>query len=364
MQTLKIAQTSFMFYNIKVQKVTRETPETVSVSLEIPENLKDHFKYKQGQYLTFKQTINAEELRRSYSLCSSPVTDNSLQVAVKQVEGGKFSTWANTELKEGSVLETMAPMGNFYTEVAENQKKKYVLFGAGSGITPLLSIIKTILSVEKESEIVLIYGNRTNDTIIFNSALNDLVESSNGRFTRIDVLSRENNNDPIFNGRIGKEKCVEIDLKHTKLLDADEFFLCGPESMIMDIKAWLENSNINKSNIHFELFTTPVASAEKTVDPNAEINAKVTVIMDDEEFEFDLSSKGDSILDASVDAGIDAPYSCKGAVCCTCKAKVVEGSARMEMNYALDDKEVADGYILTCQAHPTSEKCVVDYDVI
>ena len=364
MQTLKIVQTTFMFYNIKVQKVTQETPETVSVTLEIPANLKEHFKYKQGQYLTFKQSINAEELRRSYSLSSSPIADENLQVAVKQVEGGKFSTWANSELKEGDVLETMTPTGNFFTEVSEGQKKKYVLFGAGSGVTPLLSIIKTILAVEKESEVVLVYGNRDNANIIFNNQLNQLVGSSNGRFKRIDVLSRENNADPLFNGRIGKEKCIEIDLKHEKILDANEFFLCGPESMIMDIKGWLEASNIAKGNIHFELFTTPVASAEKTVDPNAKIMSKVTVIMDDEEFEFDLSSKGDSILDASVDAGIDVPYSCKGAVCCTCKAKVIEGSARMEMNYALDDKEVADGYVLTCQAHPTSEKCVVDYDVI
>ncbi len=353
-----------MFYNIKVQKITKETADTVSITLDVPENLKEHFEYKQGQYLAFKQTINSEELRRSYSLCSSPVTDNALQVAVKQVEGGKFSTWANNELKEGDVLETMAPAGNFYTEVSANQKKKYVLFGAGSGITPLLSIIKTILATEAESEVVLVYGNRSNESIIFNDQLNDLVGSSNGRFKRIDVLSRENISDPIFSGRIGKEKCIEIDLKSQKILDADEFFLCGPESMIMDVKGWLESNDVSKNNIHFELFTTPVAAAKKTVDPNIKITSKVTVIMDDEEFEFDLSSKGDSILDASVDAGIDAPYSCKGAVCCTCKAKIVEGSARMEMNYALDDKEVADGYVLTCQAHPTSEKCVVDYDVI
>lgn len=353
-----------MFYNIKVQKITKETADTVTLTLDVPAHLKEHFEYKQGQYLTFKQSINAEELRRSYSLCSSPVTDDALQVAVKQVEGGKFSTWANNDLKEGDVLETMAPTGNFYTEISSGQKKKYVLFGAGSGITPLLSIIKTVLATEAESEVVLVYGNRTNESIIFNDALNDLVANSNGRFTRIDVLSRENTTDPLFSGRVGKEKCVELDLKQTKLLDGDEFFLCGPEQMIMDIKGWLEANDIAKGNIHFELFTTPVTSAEKTVDPNAEITSQITVIMDDEEFEFELSSKGDSILDASVDAGVDAPYSCKGAVCCTCKAKVVEGSARMEMNYALDDKEVEEGYILTCQAHPTSEKCVVDYDVV
>ncbi len=364
MHTLKTVQTTVMFYNIKVQEINKETSDTVSVTLDVPENLKEHFSYKHGQYLTFKQTIKSEELRRSYSLCSSPKTDSALQVAIKEVEGGKFSTWANNELKVGDVLEVMTPAGNFYTDVEAGQKKKYVLYAAGSGITPILSIIKTILSVEAESEVVLVYGNRSKSSIIFNDALNDLVATSSGRFKRIDVLSRENTSDPIFSGRIGKEKCIELDLKQSKLLDADEFFLCGPESMIMDIKGWLESNNIAKENIHFELFTTPVAAAEKTVDPNAEVNSHVTVIMDDEEFEFDLSSKGDSILDASVDAGIDAPYSCKGAVCCTCKAKVVEGSARMEMNYALDDKEVEDGYILTCQAHPTSVKCVVDYDVI
>ena len=352
-----------MFYNVKVQKINKETNDTVSVTLDIPESLKEHFNYKQGQYLTFKQTINSEELRRSYSLCSSPVTDNALQVAIKQVENGKFSTWANNDLREGDVLEVMTPMGNFYTEVSASQKKKYVLFGAGSGITPLLSIIKTILATENESEIILVYGNKNKESIIFDNQLNELVASSNGRFSRIDLLSRDNSANGI-SGRIGSDKCIAINADGNKILNADEFFLCGPESMIMDVKEWLSKNNIDAGNIHFELFTTPVASAEKSVDPNAEINSNVTVIMDDEEFDFELSSKGESILDASVDAGIDAPYSCKGAVCCTCKAKVVEGSARMEMNYALDDNEVADGYILTCQAHPTSERCVVDYDVV
>lgn len=352
-----------MFYNITVSKIEKTTADSIAVSFQIPENLKDTFKYKQGQYLAFRKIFDGGEVRRSYSLCSSPVTDTELQVDIKVVEGGVFSTWANNELKVGDVLESMAPAGNFFTEVTPGQKKKYVLFGAGSGITPLLSIIKTTLAVETESEVVLIYGNKNEESIIFNKELNDLVEQYGQRFTRLDILSRVEGRDPLLSGRVTPEKCEALN-STTDLFDANEYFLCGPESLITGVSDLLKAKGIDKSNIHFELFVVPVAPAAKSVDPNIEITSKMTVIMDDEEFNFDLSSKGDTILDASMDEGVDVPFSCKGAVCCTCKAKVTEGSARMEMNYALGDDEVADGYILTCQAHPTSEKCVVDYDVV
>lgn len=352
-----------MFYNIKVNNIIQTTDDTIAVEFEIPEASKNLFNYKQGQYLTFRKEINGEELRRSYSLSSSPVSDTQLQVAIKQVENGRFSTWANKELKVGDVLESMAPTGNFFTEISESQKKKYVLFGAGSGITPLLSIIKTVLAVEKNSEVTLVYGNKVESQIIFDQELKSIQEQYGTRFNRIDVLSQESNREALYSGRITKSKCNDLHATHP-LFDGNEFFLCGPEAMIMDVKELLSEKGIDASNIHFELFTTPVASAEKTVDTNAEFTAQMTVIMDDEEFEFELSSKGNNILDAAMDQGVDAPFSCKGAVCCTCKAKVVEGSARMAMNYALDDKEVEEGYILTCQAHPTSEKCVVDFDVI
>lgn len=353
-----------MFYNLTVKAVKRETPEAVSVSFEVPENLKEIFDYTQGQYLTFKKTFDGEEIRRSYSLSSSPAVDQELRVAIKKIEGGKFSTWANEDLKPGDVLESMAPMGNFFTELQKFQKKNYVFFAAGSGITPILSIIKTTLAKEEYSTCTLIYGNKNAETTIYKSELDQLQAEHVERLIVHYVTSREQQADPMHNGRISPEKCDELLTLSSGLYSASEYFLCGPEAMIKDVSAHLENKGVDKDKIHFELFTTPVSDGKKSEDNSAEITSQVTVIMDDEEFDFELSSKGDTILDASVDAGVDAPFSCKGAVCCTCKAKVVEGSARMEMNYALSDSEVDEGYILTCQAHPTSEKCVVDYDVV
>lgn len=352
-----------MFYNITVSKIEKTTADSIAVSFQIPESIKDVFKYKQGQYLAFRKFFDGGEVRRSYSLCSSPVTDNELQVDIKIVEGGLFSTWANKELKVGDVLESMAPVGNFHTELSADQKKKYVLVGAGSGITPLLSIIKTTLAVELDSEVVLIYGNKNEDSIIFNAELNTLKEQYGNRFTRIDILSRVEGRDELLSNRIDGDKFEALNSVYN-LINANEYLLCGPLTMINEVSDLLENKGIDKSNIHFELFVAPVAPAVKSIDPNVEITSKVTVIMDDEEFSFDLSNKGNTILDAAMDAGVDVPFSCKGAVCCTCKAKVTEGSARMEMNYALGDDEVEEGYILTCQSHPTSEKCVVDYDVV
>ncbi|UTW61401.1 2Fe-2S iron-sulfur cluster binding domain-containing protein [bacterium SCSIO 12741] len=354
-----------MFYNLTVKEVKKETPDTVSVSFDIPDNLKEHFRYTQGQYLTFKKNLFGEELRRSYSLCSSPVTDNELRVAIKEVEGGRFSGYANSKLSAGDVLESMTPMGNFFTEVKEGQKKNYVFFAAGSGITPVISIIKTILAVETESTVLLVYGNRDKNSIIFKDELSQIKEAHGDRLTMVYALSRETEVNGAINSRITPAICPEINTRYGTLYQADEYFLCGPEEMIQSITDHLKSSDVNADKIHFELFTTPVTAPETNEDDaSEEITSEVMVIMDDEEFEFQLSSKGESILDASIEAGVDAPFSCKGAVCCTCKAKVVEGSARMAMNYALDDYEVQEGYILTCQAHPTSEKLVVDYDVI
>jgi len=352
-----------MFYNITVRKIEKTTADSIAVSFQIPKNLKEAFTYKQGQYLAFRKILKGKEVRRSYSLCSSPITDSELQVDIKTVEGGLFSTWANNELKVGDVLESMAPAGNFFTEVEAGQKKKYILFGAGSGITPLLSIIKTTLAVENESEIILVYGNKNEESIIFNEELKGLTEQFGNRFQRVDILSRVEGRDSLYSGRIDADK-VEALNTQLSLFDGNEYFLCGPESLITGVSDLLKTKGIDKSNIHFELFVAPAAPVTKSVDPNINITSKMTVIMDDEEIEFDLSSKGNTILDAAMDAGVDVPFSCKGAVCCTCKAKVTEGSARMEMNYALGDDEVEEGYILTCQAHPTSEKCVVDYDVV
>jgi len=348
------------FHTLRIKEVKKETEDTVSISLEIPNQLKKLFSYTQGQYLTFKKKVNGEEVRRSYSLCSSPHTDEDWKVAVKRVEGGQFSVFANEYLSVGDILEVMPPEGKFFTELKEDQKKKYVAFAAGSGITPIMSILKSTLKVENESTFTLYYGNRNADSVIFREELTQLASSYSDRLN-IQYIFSGTSEEGAFEGRISADKCDEFAAVSSDFYSADEYFLCGPEEMIFGVKEKLELKNVDKSQIHFELFNTPVQAADdKAVIPALE--SEVTVLIDGEEHVFNLSSKGSSILDAAMDAGADVPFSCKGAVCCTCRAKLMEGTAVMALNYSLTDKEVADGYILTCQAHPTSVKVLVDYD--
>ncbi len=353
------------FHALKVKDVRRETSECVSVAFELPGDA--DFSYKAGQYLTFKHQLNGEELRRSYSICSSP-KEGELRVAIKEVEGGRFSTFANRELKVGDSLESMAPIGNFTTDIASGRSKSYVMIAAGSGITPIMSLVKTILQTEANSKVLLIYGNKSPEQTIFLDTLNNLSAEYGDRFTMELVYSQSGGADTLHSGRIDEAKLGEFAVKDREMLEASEFFLCGPEALIKSAEDYLHGHGVNNHNIRFELFTTPVALEEQTEQPHDTSDfdgtADVTVIMDDEEIEFNLDSDGLVILDAAIDEGIDAPYSCKGAVCCTCKAKLLEGSVRMEMNYALSDEEIEDGFILTCQSHPTSAKVVVDYDQI
>jgi len=354
------------FHPLQVNKVEAETDECVSITFSVPAELNEVFAFKQGQNLTIKKTLNGEELRRNYSICSSPF-DNKLQVAVKKVDGGVFSTWANTELKAGDYLEVMPPTGKFYSELNPSQKKNYVSFTAGSGITPILSIIKTTLQTEPQSSFTLIYGNRTKASIIFKEELEALKDKYMDRFRIYHVLSREKTDTPINNGRIDIEK---LDLFFTKLIDinrCDEFFLCGPEEMIFCIKNYLADKNVPANHIHFELFTVPGQKAATTnykqqttneSGPTSKISLKVDGIM----FDFDLGYESESILDAALKQGADLPYACKGGVCTTCKAKILEGEVEMEVNWGLEPDEVEKGFILTCQSHPKTEKVVVDFD--
>ena len=348
------------FHTLRIKEVKRETEDTVSITLEIPSQLKKLFSYTQGQYLTFKKKINGEEVRRSYSLCSSPHSDVDWKVAVKNVEGGRFSAWANNYLSAGDIVEVMPPEGTFFTELKEGQKKNYVAFVAGSGITPLMSIIKSTLKIEKESTFTLFYGNRNADSVIFREELTQLVSTYADRLNLHYVFSGKSE-EGAFEGRISADKCDEFAGAYSAIYQADEYFLCGPEEMIFGVQEKLESNNVEKTKIHFELFSTPVQSTNDEVEI-PELESEVTVMIDGEEHIFNLSSKGDSILDAAMDAGADVPFSCKGAVCCTCRAKLMEGTAQMTLNYSLTDKEVEDGYILTCQSHPTSDKVLVDYD--
>lgn len=353
------------FHSLRVKKVEKETDDCVSIEFEVFGELKEVFQFKQGQNLTIKKVFNGEELRRNYSICTSPF-DNQLKVAVKKAEGGVFSTWANEKLKAGDVLEVLPPTGKFYTELNPSQKKNYVAFAAGSGITPILSIIKTTLITEPKSEFTLVYGNRTKNSIIFKEELEALKDKFIDRFRFYHILSRELTDIEINNGRIDVDK---LQLLFSKLIDlktCDEFFLCGPEEMIFCIRGYLEARGVSAGKIHFELFTVPGATKSEVRSERSEMDegpkSKVSVKLDGILFDFDLEYEGQSILDAALKKGADLPYACKGGVCTTCKAKLVEGKVSMDVNWGLEPDEVAKGYILTCQSHPQTEKVVVDFD--
>ena len=354
------------FYPLKIKDVNKETPDCVSVTFEVPEDLQSDFDFKQGQSLTMRSTINGEEVRRTYSICSSPL-EKEWKVAIKKVEGGLFSSFANLQLKKGDTLEVMQPVGKFYTTLHPEQRKNYIAFAAGSGITPVLSLIKTTLATEPGSSFTLLYGNRTRGSIIFFEELEGLKNKYIDRFNLIHVLSRERTDAALNFGRIDIEKLQQLE----KLVDyegADEFFLCGPEIMIFAAKAFLEAKGIDKKKIHFELFTTPgqqqvTAVSQKPVSA-AGPKSRITIKLDGRSFDFDLPLNSDTtLLDAALQQGADLPYACKGGVCCTCKARLLEGEVAMDVHWGLEDEEVEQGYILTCQSHPKTEKVTVDFDV-
>tara|TARA_R110001592_G_scaffold21565_2_gene86711 strand:- start:208 stop:1269 length:1062 start_codon:yes stop_codon:yes gene_type:complete len=351
-----------LFKTVKVVDINKETSDAVSVAFGIDVKNNPDFNYKSGQYITIKKVINGEDVRRSYSLSSSP-NESEFRIAVKKIEGGKMSTFLNDVLKEGDEIEIMTPMGNF--SLTSENEKHYVGFAAGSGITPIISMIKEILSTSN-SKFTLFYGNKTDASTIFKKELDQLAIENSDRFKLYYIYSKQVSPNKLFEGRITKEKFEAFLREDVALLKADGFYLCGPEQMINEVSERLNYLGVDKNKVHFELFTTPTKEVGDTTiaENNFSGTSKVTTIMDGEEIEFDLAADGDSILDASIENGIDAPFSCKGAVCCTCKAQVIEGKATMEMNYSLSDAEVEEGFILTCQAHPASEKLVVDYDVI
>jgi ring-1,2-phenylacetyl-CoA epoxidase subunit PaaE len=354
------------FHKLTVREVKTETPDCVSIAFDVPENLQSEFVFEQGQNITIKKEIDGEELRRSYSICSAPF-ENELRVAVKKVDAGKFSSYANNVLKAGNELEVLPPTGKFNTKLNEQNAKNYVAFVAGSGITPVISIIKATLQTEPASSFTLIFGNRGRHSIIFFEELEGLKNKYIKRFNFINILSREKTDAPVNSGRIDADKLTELN----KLIDyknTDEFFICGPEEMIFCVKDFLEQINIDKKKIHFELFTTPGQKKSTTGNRQPAIesggpSSKITVKLDGRSFDFDLGFNGENILDAALKQGADLPFACKGGVCCTCKAKLLEGEVEMDVNWGLEHEEVEQGFILTCQSHPTTEKVVVDFDI-
>jgi len=353
------------FHKIKVKEVRPETADCVSVAFDITDTLQPAFAYTAGQYLTLRTFINGEEVRRSYSLCSAPM-ENEWRIAVKKVEGGLFSTYANTQLKAGDEIDIMPPMGHFFSPGTSGSHKKYIAIAAGSGITPVLSVIKTLLKQEAGCSVTLVYGNRNRHSIIFREAIEALKNRYMHRFRIIYILSREITDAAIHTGRIDAAKCEQL---FTRFADihADDFFICGPSGMISCVKDFLVANQVEESRIHIEFFTAAddhrsirqnVASGFKTAN-----QSKVTIKHDNISFDFNLDFDGDDILDAALHHGVDLPYSCKSGVCCTCKARLLEGHVMMDANYGLEPEEVADGFILCCQSHPQTEKVVIDFDI-
>lgn len=349
------------FHKLTVKDIKHETADCVSIAFDILLELQKDFQFIQGQNITIKTDL--DETRRSYSICSSPL-DNELRVAVKKVNNGIFSTFANEKLKKGDVLEVMSPTGTFFTEVKASNKKEYVFFAAGSGITPVVSIIKTILKTEHESNVTLIYGNKNVSLIIFKEELEALKDKHLERFRIYYILSRERTDADFNYGRIDINKCKQVS-KLVNFNSVDEFFVCGPEQMIFSVKDFLQGWGIDEKKIHFELFTTPTRQHTQiytAVQETSEEGSSITIKLDGRSFDFMLDYNSNTILDAAMAEGADVPFACKGGVCCTCKAKLLEGEVEMESNYGLEPSEVKAGFILTCQSHPRSKKVVVDYD--
>lgn len=354
------------FHPLKVTDVRRDTRDAVVVTLAPRDDDRALFDFTQGQYLTFRRDFDGEELRRSYSICAG-LDEGVLRVGIKRVEGGAFSTWANENLKPGDEIEAMPPMGKFFAPLDPQAARQYVGFAGGSGITPLLSIIKTVLAREPRAEFTLVYANRQVSTIMFREELEDLKNIYLGRFSVIHVLEQEGQEIDLFTGRIDAEKMKGL---FTHWLDAkaiDTAFICGPEPMMLAVAASLRDHGLRDDQIKFELFASgqPGRAKAKAVSRDAitpGTGTQATVTLDGTTRSFEMPRGGQSILDAAIAAQMDAPYSCKAGVCSTCRCKVLEGEVEMAVNHALEDYEVRAGYVLSCQATPLSDRVVVTYD--
>ncbi len=352
------------FHSIKVADIYKETKDCSVITLDIPKELQAEFQYKQGQHLTLRTTINGTEVRRSYSLCSSPL-ENKWQVAVKKITDGLFSTFVNHTLKKGDVLDVMPPNGTFFTEVDSKKAKNYIAFAAGSGITPILSIIKTHLAAEPNSTFKLFYLNGTVKSIIFKEEIEQLKNVYFNRFEIFYFLTKEHRSSELFNGRFTNEKIEVLTDKIIDIPTTDECFICGPEEMIFLLRDALQAKGLPAIKIHYELFNTGLSEEDKQriskiVEKKVE-GTEVTIIDGGKEFHFVMGEDFDNILDGAIAAGADLPYACKGGVCSTCRCKVVDGSVEMKLNYSLEPDEVAKNFVLSCQAVPTSKKVVVDF---
>ncbi|UFS68140.1 phenylacetate-CoA oxygenase/reductase subunit PaaK (plasmid) [Paracoccus denitrificans] len=354
------------FHPLKVTDVRRETRDAVVVTLAPRDEDRALFDFTQGQYLTFRRDFDGEELRRSYSICAGK-DEGALRVGIKRVDGGAFSTWVNENLAPGDEIEAMPPMGKFFTPIDPGAEKQYLGFAAGSGITPVLSIIKTVLAREPRSRFTLVYANRQINTIMFREELEDLKNLHLGRFSVIHVLEQEGQEIDLFTGRIDEGKMAAMFQHWLDAEAVDTAFICGPEPMMLTVAASLREHGLRDEQIKFELFASSQPGRAKARAVSREAvkageGVAATVTLDGATRSFQMPREGETILEAALANSMDAPYSCKAGVCSTCRCKVVEGEVEMAVNHALEDYEIRAGYVLSCQAYPISDRVVVTYD--
>lgn len=350
------------FHTLKIIDIVRETADAVSVAFEVPDNLKQEYIYKQGQYLTLKFFVNGEELRRSYSICSSPVEENELRVAIKKVKDGRMSSYINDKIKVGDSMEVMIPMGNFYTELNPAHKKNYVLFAGGSGITPMLSILKTALKLEPNSTVTLFYGNNDEASTIFKKQIDTIAANNPERLKVYHILcNAPASHSQALQGLMTKEKSIELIKNFVSATADNEYFICGPGPMMDNVIAALKQLKTDETRVHIEYFSAPVVADESQKITPSIVGTTATIIMDGDQHTVTLEDN-ETILEAALRIGIDAPYACQGGSCCTCRALLEGGKVEMAVNYALSASEVKQGYILTCQSRPTTPNVVVNYD--
>ncbi len=350
------------FYPLSVRAVEPETAEAIVVTFDVPEPWRELFRFTQGQHLTLRARIGGEEVRRSYSICSA-VQDETLRVAIKILPGGVFSQWAAANLKAGQTLEVMPPAGHFYVPLAAENRKHYAAFAAGSGITPVLSILKTTLIAEPRSSFTLFYGNRTSESIMFRDELADLKDQFLGRFQLVHVLTREHQECDLFNGRLTPEKCELLLNRLGCAAGLDAIFICGPQGMAEALASKLRAMGIPESRVKIELFSAAAPRKTIVTAPAAAIgDCEVILTADGRQRSFTMARGGESILDAALKRGIELRYSCKSGVCATCRSKLIAGQVEMDVNYSLEPEEVRRGFVLTCQSHPLTNQVKLDFD--
>jgi len=351
------------FHRLAVNDLRRETADAVSLTFAIPKDLAGDYSFAPGQYLTLRTTMDGEEVRRSYSICSGP-DDRELRIVVKKVDGGAFSSWAADELKAGDELDVMTPTGRFGVAPAPDEARTYVGFAAGSGITPILSLVKGVLAREPLSRFFLFYGNRTTEGMLFREALEELKDRFIDRLSVFHVISGEEQDIPILHGRLDGAKVRVLLRSLVPAQSVDHIFICGPAGMSEEIEATCRAIGLAEDRIHVERFVSEFGGKPRpkaVVPPSAPPKAFASLIIDGKRREVPVAD-GEAILDAALRGGVDLPFACKGGMCSTCRAKLVEGQAEMEVNYSLEPWEVKAGFILTCQAKPVTDKVVVDYD--